>query len=168
MSSTLDIAGLSVTYGAKTDRPLHAVRDLSFHIEPGEAYGLIGQFGIGKSTVAYAIMRHLPAAQITAQHIALQGRDLLNLPQQELARMRGSQIAMVYQDPMSALNPILRIGEQVAEVLRRHRGMTRAEATSARWHCWNRCICQSREGSRGAIPTNCPAENSNASSSRWQ
>ncbi len=128
MSSTLDIAGLSVTYGAKTDRPLHAVRDLSFHIEPGEAYGLIGESGSGKSTVAYAIMRHLPAAQITAQHIALQGRDLLNLPQQELARMRGSQIAMVYQDPMSALNPILRIGEQVAEVLRRHRGMTRAEA----------------------------------------
>ncbi|HEY6433364.1 MAG TPA: ABC transporter ATP-binding protein [Acetobacteraceae bacterium] len=124
----LDISGLSVTYNADSASPLHAVRDLSFRIAPGEAYGLIGESGSGKSTVAYAIMRHLPAARATARHVALCGRDVLGLPMAELAQLRGRQVAMVYQDPMSALNPVLRVGEQVAEVLRRHRGMTYAAA----------------------------------------
>jgi peptide/nickel transport system ATP-binding protein len=124
----LDISGLSVSYNADSARPLHAVRDLSLSIAPGEAYGLIGESGSGKSTVAYAIMRHLPAARATARHVALCGRDVLALPVAELAQLRGRQVAMVYQDPMSALNPVLRVGEQVAEVLRRHRGMTRAAA----------------------------------------
>ncbi len=124
----LDISELSVTYNADTASPLHAVRDLSLRIAPGEAYGLIGESGSGKSTVAYAIMRHLPTARATARHVALCGRDVLGLPMRELAQLRGRQVAMVYQDPMSALNPVLRAGEQVAEVLRRHRGMTHAAA----------------------------------------
>jgi peptide/nickel transport system ATP-binding protein len=127
VTPTLDIAGLSVGYGSGS-RPLHAVRDVSFSIAPGEAYGLIGESGSGKSTIAYAVMRYLPTARITAQHIALHGRDLMRLPSGELAKLRGRQLAMVYQDPMSALNPTLRVGEQVAEVLRHHQGMSRTTA----------------------------------------
>jgi len=123
----LEITGLSVSYGAGPS-PLHAVRDFSLNIAPGEAYGLIGESGSGKSSVAYAVMRHLPAARLSAVRLALHGRDLLALTPNELAQVRGRQVAMVYQDPVSALNPVLRVGEQVAEVLRRHGGMAAAAA----------------------------------------
>ncbi len=125
--TTLEIDGLSVAYGA-----VRAVRDVSISIAPGEAYGLIGESGSGKTTVAYAVMRHLQA-DITARRLALRGEDLLAMDDRALARIRGRHVAMVYQDPMSALNPMLRVGEQVAEVLRRHRKLSAAAA-------WARCV----------------------------
>jgi peptide/nickel transport system ATP-binding protein len=118
----LDVADLSIAYG-----PVRAVRDVSFSIAPGEAYGLIGESGSGKTSIAYALMRHLRGT-VAAQRMTLRGQDLLDLSARDLTRLRGRRIAMVYQDPMSALNPVLRVGEQVAEVLRRHRGMAAAAA----------------------------------------
>ncbi|MEO9190882.1 MAG: ABC transporter ATP-binding protein, partial [Acetobacteraceae bacterium] len=123
----LEIAALSASYGGGA-QPLQAVRNVSFSIAPGEAYGLIGESGSGKTTIAYAVMRHVRDAQVRAERIALQGRDVLRMNAKELTTIRGRQVAMIYQDPMGALNPVLRIGEQVAEVLRRHRGLSRTAA----------------------------------------
>jgi peptide/nickel transport system ATP-binding protein len=106
VSPVLDVAGLSVAYG-----PVKAVRDVSFSVGRGEALGLIGESGSGKSTIAYALMRHLRGGRITADRLALQGRDLLGLSPGALAATRGRTMAMVYQDPMSALNPVMRVGE---------------------------------------------------------
>ncbi|WP_431283130.1 dipeptide ABC transporter ATP-binding protein [Humitalea sp. 24SJ18S-53] len=124
----LEVQNLSVDYG-----PLKAVRDISFSIAPGEALGLIGESGSGKSTVAFALMRHLRGGAVRADRMALQGEDLLAMPQKRLAVIRGASMAMVYQDPMSALNPLIRVGEQIAEALRRHTGLARDAA-------WQRAV----------------------------
>jgi peptide/nickel transport system ATP-binding protein len=126
MTPCLDVQGLSVAYGDGV-AALCAVRDVSFSIAPGEAYGLIGESGSGKSTIAYAVMRHLSGASVDGR-IVLDGFDVMALSPRKLAAIRGRVAAMVYQDPMSALNPALRVGEQIAEVLRHHAEMTRSAA----------------------------------------
>ncbi|RYJ01369.1 MAG: ABC transporter ATP-binding protein, partial [Acetobacteraceae bacterium] len=127
-AATLSVEGLSVTYPV-AGGALAAVRDVSFAIAPGEAFGLIGESGSGKSTIAYSIMRYLRGAT-AAGRVVLEGQDIMALPEAALAAIRGRLAAMVYQDPMSALNPALRIGEQIAEVVRLHRGASRAEAAA--------------------------------------
>jgi peptide/nickel transport system ATP-binding protein len=125
------IAGLTVSY-RRRGRLLRVLRDVSLDIRPGEAYGLVGESGCGKTTVAMALMRHLaPNAVVEAGTIEFAGRDVLTLREPELRALRGDRMAMVYQDPGSALNPSLRIGEQLAEVYRYHRGMAKAEALDA-------------------------------------
>jgi peptide/nickel transport system ATP-binding protein len=123
---TLDIQNLSITYGAG-EGALKAVRDVSFQILPGEAYGLIGESGSGKSSVAYAVMRYLSGGQAEGR-VSIGGRDVMAMPQSELVATRGRLAAMVYQDPMSSLNPVIKIGEQIAEVIRRHRGVGKRDA----------------------------------------
>jgi peptide/nickel transport system ATP-binding protein len=126
LGSVLEVQGLTVSYGAGP-RPLRAVRDVSFRIAPGESYGLIGESGSGKSTVAYTVMRYLPGGKATGR-VVLAGQDVMTLPEAELAPIRGRTAAMVYQDPMSALNPAIRVGEQIAEAVRLHRGLSRRAA----------------------------------------
>jgi peptide/nickel transport system ATP-binding protein len=126
MTLCLDVQGLGVAYG-DGEMALRAVRDVSFSIAPGEAYGLIGESGSGKSTIAYAIMRHLAGASV-AGRIMLDGHDVMALSRRKLAAIRGQVAAMVYQDPMNALNPAIRVGEQIAEVLRHHAEMSRSAA----------------------------------------
>jgi peptide/nickel transport system ATP-binding protein len=123
---TLSIQKLSIRYGTGS-HPLRAVRDVSFEIAPGEAYGLIGESGSGKSTIAYTAMRYLKGGSAEGR-VLLAGQDIMALPEAELARLRGRVAAMVYQDPMSALNPAIKVGEQIAEAIRLHRGAGRAEA----------------------------------------
>lgn len=123
---TLEIANLSITYGAD-DWGLKAVRDVSFRIMPGEAYGLIGESGSGKSTIAYSILRHVPAGRVRGR-ILLRGEDIMTMSPQTLAATRGRIVSMIYQDPMSALNPAIKVGEQIAEVIRHHRRSSRAAA----------------------------------------
>jgi peptide/nickel transport system ATP-binding protein len=128
---TVAIEGLTVSY-RRRGRLLRVLSDLSLRIEPGEAFGLVGESGCGKTTVAMSLMRYLPAnAVVEAGRIGFQGRDLLSLGPAELRRLRGDRMAMVYQDPGTALNPTLRIGTQIAEVYRHHRGMGRPEALEA-------------------------------------
>nr|WP_232476985.1 ABC transporter ATP-binding protein [Roseomonas sp. KE0001] len=122
----LDVRNLSITYG-----PLRAVRGVSFSIAPGEALGLIGESGSGKSSVAYAVMRHIKG-QATGT-VRVDGQDIMTLSEPALARMRGRTAAMVYQDPMSALNPAIKVGEQIAEAIRLHRAADRSTA-------WTRAV----------------------------
>ena len=97
---------------------------MSFDLKAGETLGLVGESGCGKTVTAMAVLRLLPHPQATvAGEVRFQGEDLLNRPEEQMRRIRGNRIAMVFQEPMTALNPVLTIGEQVAEVLRLHRGL---------------------------------------------
>jgi len=125
--ATLTVEHLCVSYDAG-DTPLQAVRDVSFSIAPGEAYGLIGESGSGKTSVAFAMMSYLRGGRIAGGRVLLQGRPIQDLPEEELRRIRGNKVAMVYQDPMSSLNPGIRVGEQIAEALRHHGLADRAAA----------------------------------------
>ncbi|HKN53184.1 MAG TPA: ABC transporter ATP-binding protein [Amycolatopsis sp.] len=109
---TLRVAGLRVN---------SLVRDVSFEIGAGERVGLIGESGSGKSVTALSIMGLLPEELRATGSVRLNGRELLGAPERELSRLRGSELAMVFQEPMTALNPAMRVGRQVTEPLRIHR-----------------------------------------------
>ncbi|MBU6497680.1 MAG: ATP-binding cassette domain-containing protein, partial [Rhodospirillales bacterium] len=110
------------------------VRALSFEIGARETVAVVGESGSGKSITAMSIMRLLGANARHTGRIDFEGRDLLALSADEMRRIRGNRIAMIFQEPMTSLNPVLRIGEQITEVLVQHRGMGRAaaEAEAAR------------------------------------
>ncbi len=125
MSSLLEVRDLSVEYrtGAGV---LRAVDDLAFTIDRGETIAIVGESGSGKSTAALALLRLLPdpPGRIVAGEIVFAGRNLAALPDGELRDVRGREIAMIFQDPLAALNPIQTIGAQMVEMLRRHRRMS--------------------------------------------
>jgi oligopeptide/dipeptide ABC transporter ATP-binding protein len=122
--SLLSVQGLAVAFG-----PTRVLEDVSFDIAPGEVLGVVGESGSGKSMTALAMMRLLPeGGRIDAGRIVFDGADLATLPERAMQRLRGARMAMIFQEPMASLNPVLTIGEQIAEVLRRHRGMDRRAA----------------------------------------
>ena len=126
--AVLEIRRLSVHFETRQG-PLRALRDVSLTIGPGETLGLAGESGSGKSTLGYAVMCALaPEARIASGQILLEGADLLTTPPRELRRLRGRRMAMVYQDPKSALNPTMTVGRQIAEVLEIHQGATGSAA----------------------------------------
>jgi peptide/nickel transport system ATP-binding protein len=108
--------------------PAAALHDVSFTLERGGTLGLIGESGCGKSLTALALMGLLPEGAQLAGSIRLQGRELVGLPEPELAALRGDRLAMVFQEPMTALNPLHSVGAQVGEPLRLHRGLGAAAA----------------------------------------
>ena len=117
----LQVKDLSVIY--KTDlETVYAVNDISFSIEPGKTLGLVGETGAGKTTTALAVMGLLPkrTARVTGGSIYYNGEDLTTLGKKELLGIRGKQISMIFQDPMTALNPVLTVGDQIGEALRLH------------------------------------------------
>ena len=105
-----------------------AVRGIDFTLHRGETLGLVGESGCGKSLTALALMGLLPDAAQASGSILLDGQELVGLDDRALCRLRGNRIGMVFQEPMTALNPVHRIGDQVAEPLRLHRGLGRAAA----------------------------------------
>ena len=109
---------------------IHAVRNVGFSINHGEALGIVGESGCGKSVTAHAIMQLLPEenSDIEKGSITMEGRELLGLSESEMRKVRGGEIGMIFQDPMTSLNPVLRIGEQLTESLRLHKKMTNDEA----------------------------------------
>lgn len=116
-----------------TDRGLvRAVQGISFNLEEGEVLGVVGESGSGKSVAALSIMRMLPQppARISAAELSFAGEDLLGMSEARARDLRGAQIAMVFQDPMRSLNPVLTIGRQLVEVMQRHLGIGRREALS--------------------------------------
>jgi oligopeptide/dipeptide ABC transporter ATP-binding protein len=103
---------------------IYAVNGVSFDIAPGETLGIVGESGCGKSVTSLALLGILPrAAKVTSGRAVFGGRDLLHLSDRQLRGVRGKEIAMIFQDPMSSLNPVLRIGRQIAEALETHFGM---------------------------------------------
>lgn len=129
----LDVKNLSVRF-ATADGEVHAVNDLSFSLGSGDTLGIVGESGSGKSQTAMAILRLMARNATVDGEILLRGKDLLKLPDAEMLKVRGQRISMIFQDPMTALNPHLRVGTQLAEVLVEHRGQTwqAAMAESAR------------------------------------
>src|SRR6266851_3574111 len=100
---------------------VHAVNGISFDIAPGETLGIVGESGCGKSVTSLALLGILPrAGRVTRGTAHFDGRDLLQLPDSQLRRIRGREIAMIFQDPMSSLNPVLTIGRQIREALQTH------------------------------------------------
>src|ERR671937_806227 len=111
---------------------VHAVNGISFAIAPGETLGIVGESGCGKSVTALALLGILPrTARVPTGSARFGGRDLLQLSQRELRRIRGREIAMIFQDPMTSLNPVLTVGRQIREALETHFGMGR-DAADAR------------------------------------
>jgi len=129
MSPILDIAGYCLDYATPTGFK-RALDNVTLHIAKGEVLGLVGESGSGKTSLAWAIMRHLPASAREAGRIALTDKDLLTASSSEIDAIRGARIGMVFQDPSTSLNPTLPLGEQLAEVLVRHRRLTRRQAWS--------------------------------------
>ena len=126
--SLLTVNGLSTEIRGRTESSL-AVRDISFQVERGETLALVGESGSGKSITALSIARLLPpAARVSAGEIKLAGRDLMQISEREMRDVRGSQIAMIFQEPMNSLNPVLTIGDQISESVRRHQKMGRLAA----------------------------------------
>ena len=124
---TLELRNLEVAYTVRgIDRQV--LRGVSFSIAPGEAYGLVGESGCGKSTAAFAAMRYLPRnGKITSGSILFEGKDIVDINDDEVAKLRRSAISMVYQNPATALNPTIRIGKQIAEVFELN-GVSSADA----------------------------------------
>jgi peptide/nickel transport system ATP-binding protein len=123
----LDIAGYSLDYATPAGFT-RALDEVTLSIAKGEVLGLVGESGSGKTSLAWAIMRYLPESAREAGAIRLTGQDLLTVSAGEIEAMRGRRIGMVFQDPSTSLNPTLPLGEQLAEVLVRHRGLTRQQA----------------------------------------
>ena len=128
MSDLLDVRDLRVTL-ATARGPVLALRDISFTLARGATLGLIGESGCGKSMTALALMGLLPDRAQVAGSIRLAGRELVGLDDDTLCALRGDRIGMVFQEPMTALNPLHPIGRQIAEPLRLHKGL---DATAAR------------------------------------
>jgi oligopeptide/dipeptide ABC transporter ATP-binding protein len=112
------------------DSIARAVDGVSFALRGGETLAIVGESGSGKSVTSLSIMRLVPTppGKITAGSVMFRGRDLLSLPGRAMRRIRGNEIGMIFQEPMSSLNPLLTVGEQIAEVARAHRGLGRAAA----------------------------------------
>src|SRR6202040_3584026 len=111
------------------DGPVAAVDDVGFEIRPGETLGLVGESGSGKSVTALSLMRlGQPPGRIAGGSIRFEGRNLLALSEPEMRKVRGAGISLIFQEPMTALNPVFTIGDQIAETLRVHGRGTRREA----------------------------------------
>jgi oligopeptide/dipeptide ABC transporter ATP-binding protein len=127
----LEIRDLTVSF-PQSDGIVQAVRGASFMVEAGESLGIVGESGSGKSVTCMAALRLLraPPARITATRLMLDGADMLKASRRDLADMRGRVAAMVFQDPMTAFDPVYTIGHQIAETITSHRGTTRRAALS--------------------------------------
>jgi oligopeptide/dipeptide ABC transporter ATP-binding protein len=125
----LSVKDLVIEYSAE-GQVIHAVNGVSFDLERGKTFGLVGETGAGKTSTAKAIMRILPdpPAKIRNGEITLDGEDLLKISEKEMRKIRGRKISMIFQDPMTALNPIMKVGEQIAEVVKMHNDISWSEA----------------------------------------
>lgn len=120
----LEVKNLSIIYG-----PTKAVDNASFSVGKNEIVGIVGESGSGKSTIALSIMRLIyPPGRISSGEIIFNGRDLLKLAEKEMINIRGAKISMIFQDPFTSLNPVFKIGDQIAEVISLHQGLNGKEA----------------------------------------
>ncbi len=131
MAPILEVSGLTTVFHTRTGI-VRAVQDVSFSVEPGETLAIVGESGCGKTMTALSLMRLVPTppGEITAGTVKLAGTDLLALDEASMRRMRGSKIAMIFQEPMTALNPLLTVGRQIAEMVSLHENVSRRAANA--------------------------------------
>jgi len=129
MATLLEVKDLRTEFHTQ-DGVVHAVNGVTFHVDEGETLGLVGESGCGKSVSVLSVMRLIPQppGKIPAGQVMFQGRDLLKVDDEEIRSVRGNKIAMVFQDPMTSLNPVLTINTQISEALELHLGMTKEQA----------------------------------------
>ena len=129
-NTLLEIENLTVTFDLQAGNRITVLNDVSLSVARGETLGVVGESGCGKSTLALAIMRLIrpPTGRIASGKIVLDGEDLVAFDEREMRKRRGVDLGMIFQEPLTSLNPVYSVGEQIAEVLRRHRGMSRPEA----------------------------------------
>jgi ABC-type dipeptide/oligopeptide/nickel transport system ATPase component len=132
VTSLLQVDRLFVKFATQTGA-VAAVRDVSFSIAESGTLGLVGESGSGKSATSLAIMRLLPPQASVTGHISFGGQDLLALCDDSMRQIRGAGISMIFQEPMTALNPVMRVGDQVAEAVRAHQRISKREA-------WNHAV----------------------------
>ncbi|MEO5324639.1 ABC transporter ATP-binding protein [Mesorhizobium sp. CC13] len=127
--AVLDVRGLETVFCTRGG-DIHAVNKVSFHLKPGELLGVVGESGSGKSVTMMSLIGLLPSppAEVRSGEVLLGGKDILKLSPVELRRVRGARVGFVFQDPMTSLNPVLTVGDQIMEPLRRHMGMSKADA----------------------------------------
>ena len=133
----LEVSDLRVTLPTARG-PAQALRGISFGMQRGDTLGLIGESGCGKSMTALALMGLLPMGAAVSGSIRFNGQELVGLPDEALCRLRGDRIGMIFQEPMTALNPLHTVGDQVAEPLRLHKGASRAQARAEALHLLER------------------------------
>jgi oligopeptide/dipeptide ABC transporter ATP-binding protein len=125
----LKVTNLRVEFALGGSQVLAAVDGVNLEISPGQILGLVGESGCGKTVLSHSLLRLIDSpGKISANEILWQGQDLMHKSEREMREVRGRQIALIFQNPQSALNPVYAVGDQVAAVLRLHRGMTREEA----------------------------------------
>jgi ABC-type dipeptide/oligopeptide/nickel transport system ATPase component len=124
----LDVQDLTVTFPG-AGATVTAVDGVSFQVGPGETLGLVGESGSGKSVTAFAVMRLVrPPGRVTGGRVIFEGRDLMGLPEREMRALRGARLSLIFQEPTAALNPVMRVGDQIAEALTVHREASAAGA----------------------------------------
>lgn len=129
MAPLLQVQNLHVNYpGVSADRPVRAVDGLTFQIDRGKTYALVGESGCGKSAAAFAMLRLVEPGRIVAGRILFEGLDLCRIDEKQMRRVRGGRIGLVFQEAAAALNPVMRVGSQIGEALRIHKNMSRKEA----------------------------------------
>ncbi|NEN99880.1 MAG: ABC transporter ATP-binding protein [Moorea sp. SIO3I7] len=131
MSPILDLRNLETRFFTPAGT-VHAVNGISFQVNQGETLGIVGESGSGKSITALSIMGLIPSppGKITNGEVIFEGRDLQKLSEGEMRKIRGNRIAMIFQDPMTSLNPVLKVERQITEALRLHQGMTQKQGRS--------------------------------------
>jgi len=129
MEPLLEVKNLKTQFFTQ-DGVVKAVDDVSFHVLPGETLGIVGESGCGKSITAMSIMRLIPSppGRIVNGSINFEGEDILGMSDEEMRNVRGNKIAMIFQDPMTSLNPVLSINRQISETLELHRGMSKSQS----------------------------------------
>src|SRR5262245_40519484 len=129
--SLLEVNGLKTCFFTE-DGPLVAVNHVSFRVKEGEILGLVGESGCGKSVTSLSIMRLISSpGKIVEGKILFEGKDLLSIPEKEMQTIRGNKISMIFQEPMTSLNPVMNIGDQIAESLILHKNMRKRDALEA-------------------------------------
>ena len=154
----LDVADLR-TYFYLRHGILKAVDGVSFQLKPHETLAIVGESGCGKSMTALSLMRLIPEppGKIVSGSVKLAGRDLIALDEPEMRRVRGKDISMIFQEPMTSLNPVMTVGNQIAEALLLHEGSRAPTRCAARSRSCGSCACPSRSSGCGNIRISSPA-----------
>ena len=160
----LEIKGLKTHF--KTDEGwLHAVDGVDISIERGQTVSVVGESGCGKTVTAMTVLKLLPMppGRIVAGQVLWQGRDLVTASSEEMRRVRAKEIAIIFQEPMTSLDPVYSIGEQIAESIRLHEGLGARRRWTGRSRCWRWCASRRRSAGSTTIRTSSPAACASAS-----